>query len=62
MVSGLPIPTNTLPQLPLYHFRELPEPPVAVKVMFPLSDEHKVLLSILAVVGGVRLMNTGFTK
>jgi len=48
IVFGLPDPTSVPPQLLLYHINVVPEPPVAVKVMFPPKLEQKLFLSVTA--------------
>jgi uncharacterized membrane protein len=54
MVNGVPTPTSVpVPQVPLYHFKVPPEPPVAVKVIEPPSFEQIAVLSALAKVGSV---------
>jgi hypothetical protein len=45
IVNGLPVPMAVVPQLPLYHVRVVPEPPVAVRTILPPSVEHKLFLS-----------------
>jgi hypothetical protein len=54
IVNGVPVPTSMpVPQVPLYHFKVPPEPPVADNTIEPPSFEHKVFLSASAEVGSV---------
>jgi len=43
MVSGVPVPTSVPPQEPLYHFRAMPDPPVAVRAMLAKAPLQKLL-------------------
>ena len=45
MINGLPLPANEPPQELLNQESTEPEPPVAVKVIVPLSSEQKPDLS-----------------
>jgi hypothetical protein len=52
ITKGVPVPTSVpVPQVPLYHFKVPPEPPVAVKVTEPPSFEQIAVLSALAEAG-----------
>jgi len=37
-----PVPTKVPSQDPLNHFKVVPDPPVAVSIIFPLSSLHKI--------------------
>jgi hypothetical protein len=54
ITKGVPVPTSVpVPQVPLYHFKFQPEPPVAVNIIEPPSFEQIAVLSALAEVGFV---------
>ncbi|MNS52214.1 hypothetical protein D3C72_849240 [compost metagenome] len=46
-----PVPIDVPPQLPVYHFKLVPDPPVADRMIFPPALEQKLLLFTLAAVG-----------
>ena len=58
IVSGVPVPTRVLPQLPLYQVNVPPEPPTEVSMILPVVLLHIVCLSADAEVG---CKVTGFT-
>ena len=51
IVNGVPVPTEVPPQLTVYQLKVVPEPPTAVRTMFPPVLEQKLLASLEAEVG-----------
>ena len=47
----MPEPTKVPPQLLVYHFKVVPEPPVAVRLISPPASEQKLFTSVEADVG-----------
>jgi len=52
IVKGLPEPIEVPdPQASVYHFKIVPEPPEAVKTIFPASSVQRLLRSVMTVMG-----------
>ena len=52
IVKGVPVPTTVpVPQAPLYQVNVPPDPPVAVRIIFPVALEQIIGLSTDADVG-----------
>ena len=49
--NGVPEPTKVPPQLLVYHFKVVPEPPVAVRLILSPASEQKLFTSVKADVG-----------
>ena len=58
MTSGVPVPTAVPPQLTVYHFSDVPEPPAAERLILPASSVQKLLRSTDADVGAVGVAQT----